>query len=114
MCIMEVRPGQHHSTITQACAHNADTIVGDLEMFETLLRSHGHTEHSAEIRRVHDDIRASYNDLLRLYADMLSAEVLADSDHLNITKGLSFDSVRDLVEHVVGRDMQHAHTYETR
>ena len=32
MCIMEVRPGQHHSTITQACAHNIDTVVGDLEM----------------------------------------------------------------------------------
>ena len=44
----------------------------------------------------------------------LAGEVLADQDHLNITEGMSFDSVRDLVRDVVERDQRHAHTYETR
>ena len=34
MCIMEVRPGQHNSTIQQACAHNIGTVAAeDLKLF---------------------------------------------------------------------------------
>ena len=51
---------------------------------------------------------------LALYGDLLAGEVLADHDHLNITEGLTFDSVRDLVASVVERDQRHARTYETR
>ena len=114
MCIMEVRPGQHHSTITQACAHNIDTVVGDLEMFDVLLAARGRGEHSDRLRDIHDRLRVAYGDLLALYSDLLAGEVLADQDHLNITEGMSFDSVRDLVRDVVARDQRHAHTYETR
>ena len=56
----------------------------------------------------------TYRELLALYADLLAAEVLADQDHLNITEGMSFDDVRDLVATVVDRDKRHAHKYETR
>lgn len=37
MCIMEVRPGQHDSTIAQAMHHNTQTVVGDLVMWRTVL-----------------------------------------------------------------------------
>lgn len=39
MCIMEVRPGQHDSTIAQANAHNVNTVVGDLDLWIPILET---------------------------------------------------------------------------
>lgn len=47
MCVMEVKPGQHHSTITQACAHNVRTVVSNLDMFTHLSEILHRDEHHA-------------------------------------------------------------------
>jgi hypothetical protein len=91
MCIMEVRPGQRDSTIAQAMAHNVATVVGDLEMFDTVLNARRIHERGdqqmdtdaaiAEVRRAHDQLRTAYAGLLGLFG----AEVGRHVEHWHAT-----------------------------
>lgn len=87
MCIMEVRAGQHDSTIAQAMAHNVATVVGDLEMFATVLTARmGHESGAArldteaalgQVNRAHDQLHTAYAGLLGLFG----AEVGRHAEH---------------------------------
>jgi hypothetical protein len=87
MCIMEVRPGQQDATIAQAMAHNVNTVVGDLEMFETVLR-HRALHESAD-RRLDTDaalgqVTYARAELHKIYAGLLGlfgAEVGRAAEH---------------------------------
>lgn len=114
MCIMEVRAGQHHSTIAQAEAHNVNTVIGDLDMFASVLDTRGEPIKAQRIREIKDRLESSYEDLLDLYCGMLAAEVHEEVGHLNLGGDREYGSVFDLVHDVVHRDMHHAHVYETR
>lgn len=115
MCIMEVREGQHHSTITQAEAHNVNTVVGDLDMFRRVLETRGQGAKAARVAEVQDRLASVYDDLMDLYCGFLTDEVHNHGpDHLNVPHGKTYDEIHDLVHDVVARDIRHGHTYETR
>lgn len=77
MCIMEVRPGQHDSTIAQAQHHNTQTIVGDLTMWRTVLVERARHESGdqrldteaaiAEVDQAHRHLTAAAAGLLGLF-----------------------------------------------
>lgn len=112
MCIMEVREGQHHSTIAQAEAHNLTTVVGDLVMLERVLHARGHEDKAAEVNDLRQATERLAEQALDLYSDLLSSEVWQDAP--NLVKGKSYSDVFSLVNDIVHRDMKHAHVYETR
>jgi hypothetical protein len=115
MCIMEVREGQHHSTIAQAEAHNVGTVVGDLDMFRRVLETRGQPAKAQRVDEISSTLVAAYEDLMDLYCGFLTDEVHNfGPDHLNLPDGATFDNVADLVREIVQRDAKHAHVYETR
>jgi hypothetical protein len=70
MCIMEVRPEQHHATIAQAMAHNTSTIDRDLEMFVEVLRARSH--HDPEVIAALDSVLSAQSQVHRAYAQLLT------------------------------------------
>lgn len=115
MCIMEVRPGQHHSTIAQAQAHNVNTVVSDLELFSTLLRSTNETEMLEQVDEIHADLESLYERLLSLWGLFLTREC---GDIETFTpEGHSHDvneAIRDFIERRIHEDKHRARQYETR
>lgn len=75
MCIMEVRPGQHSSTIAQACAHNLSTIDRDLDMFVAVLSARGDVNGRKQMLHVQDLIHHAYADALSAFEDEVALEV---------------------------------------
>ena len=71
MCIMEVRPNQHASTIAQAMAHNASTLDRDLDMFKALLNARGDVETLKQVLAAQRMIHRAYEALL----DIFEAEI---------------------------------------
>lgn len=114
MCIMEVRAGQHHSTIAQAEAHNVNTVIGDLDMFANVLSTRGEPIKAQRIKEIQESLGAAYDDLMDLYCGMLAREVHDEVSHLDLAHGKTYTDVFDLVHDVVERDKHHAHVYETR
>lgn len=110
MCVMEVRPGQHSSTISQACAHNVSTVDRDLDMFEKVLEARGETEVLEGIRKLHSDLHDCYTGLLAVFGDEVEKEVAAWDKNVPHEYG---NERRDLIgqEH---HDAELARRFETR
>lgn len=73
MCIMEVRVGQHSSTIAQACAHNVGTVVGDLKLFLELLSNRD----PSMVGTVETELAAlttCYDNLVSVFGDFVASE----------------------------------------
>jgi hypothetical protein len=93
MCIMEVRPRQHDSTIAQAMHHNTATVVGDLHMWLTVLEARAKREHGdmrldteaaiGQVRRALSQLTAASNGLLGLFG----AEVGRHVEHWQAQQG---------------------------
>lgn len=82
MCIMEVRPGQHSVTVAQACAHNVNTVRGDLDMFEKLLRARDELRgNGTRFERIVNALNDAYSDLLDMFGDELTDIVQTGHDH---------------------------------
>lgn len=113
MCIMEVRPGQHHSTIAQAQAHNVSTVLGDLELFETLLAASHHSdiETQGHVENIRRDLDAIYARLLKLWGHFLASECESVDGFSAHEHG---PDIRAFIEARIAEDVQRARTYETR
>jgi hypothetical protein len=111
MCIMEVRPGQHHSTIAQAQAHNVNTVVADLDMFGTLLVARGADgEIVDEVAGLKGELHALQGRLQDLWGTFLAREL----NHGEAPHPTREGDVRDIVRQMIEQDREHAHKYETR
>jgi hypothetical protein len=99
MCIMEVRKGQHSSTIGQACAHNVKTVEGDLQLFRELLGVRS-PERVPELLAAHAKVEDAYRALLSLYGTLLGDE----ADHTHPFHGPDHGA----------EDVTRARRYETR
>lgn len=77
MCIMEIRPGQHASTIAQAVAHNLSTIDRDCDMFVATLDAQGRPQDAQQVRELQAAIHGNYSAALSLFAH----EVREDLEH---------------------------------
>lgn len=84
---MEVRPGQHDSTIAQALAHNVNTSKGDLEMWRERLVAR--LQHESATQRLDTEaaiaqLDRAYEEISRAYAGLLGqfgAEVGRAHEH---------------------------------
>ena|SRR2546423_2562411 len=100
MCIMEIHPRQHTTTMVQAMAHNTRTILSDCDMLSTVIATREcPTEYADILARAMLELHNAYDDFMLLYARCLS------------------DAVQ--VDHVVGNeraaaDVRNAARYETR
>lgn len=126
MCIMEVRPGQHRSTIAQAQAHNINTVIGDLELWLPVLRAE-HADNGndrrynetviATVDRVHDALTVQYAAMLGLFGSEVAAAVEHwQHDHGPIGAERDHHHGDDHVTLVAAahRDARLARGYETR
>ena len=75
MCIMEVREGQHSTTIAQAMAHNTSTIERDLDMFLKLLKARGEAELVKAVEHAQTHLKHAYATFLEIYGEELYHEV---------------------------------------
>ncbi len=107
MCIMEVRKGQHHSTIQQACAHNVGTVVGDLTLFKQLLRDH--PEKLVEVEALQADLNRTYDRMVELYGDFVADEL----SHSHEGDPLVNAGVNEAMR-LAHADIHNARKYETR
>lgn len=107
MCIMEVRPGQHTSTIAQAMAHNTSTIERDLDMFRKLLEARADGAHLAMVEVAQDYIHRAYAILLGQYGEFVAESPHVDHDHEHGSERRTF------VEQA-HHDARLARRYETR
>lgn len=128
MCIMEVRPGQHDSTIAQANAHNINTVIGDLELWLPVLTTRA--ERSADgndrrynetviatVTRTHDVLTTQYAAMLGLFGSEVAAAVEHwQHDHGPIGAERDHHHGDDHVTLVAAahRDARLARGYETR
>ncbi len=83
MCIMEVRAGQHSSTIAQALAHNTSTIERDMDMFEKLVSARGEKELLADLLYAHEHLRKAYATLLACYGMEVAKAVQDEEGHVH-------------------------------
>ena len=101
MCIMEVHPHQHTSTIAMALAHNTATTVGDLDLFMEVLRTRD-PDLLTEVQMIRQVLAGNiYARLLKLYGNC----VASDPAH---TDPIGSERSREQV------DADRAHAYETR
>lgn len=108
MCIMEVRPGQHASTIAQAMAHNASTLDRDLDMFKALLASRGDLATHQAVADAQVRVNAAYEALLDIFQqEILAHEANLDHEHEPV------GNERSLVEQA-HHDAELARRFETR
>src|SRR5260221_51543 len=109
MCVMEVRPGQHHATIAQAMAPNVQTVVSDLEMFRTLLVAR-EDSNSLACQRVAAKLAECESDLLGLFGQFVTKEVVKEHhDAIGSERDIS-----DIARSVAQEDRALARKYETR
>jgi hypothetical protein len=110
MCIMEVRAGQHASTIAQAMAHNASTLDRDLDMFKALLNARDDVETLNMVIAAQRLIHRAYGTLLDIFEEEIHAhEHEANLDHEHEPVG----NERSLVEQA-HHDAELARRFETR
>ncbi|MGH7487136.1 MAG: hypothetical protein ACREMY_16265 [bacterium] len=113
---MEVRPGQHRSTIAQACAHNISTIERDMDMFEALLRAEDAGRDVMEdVTVAHAALKVAYDKLLgcfeaELTHDVLSGRYASEAHGHEHVKPVD----RDVVTHAVESVVHAAERFETR
>lgn len=115
MCIMEVRPGQHDSTIAQAQAHNLGTVVGDLVMFATLLQSRGREDEAAEVDQLKEAVTRNMEHALDLYSRFIATEVNEEHPEVHHIGAIdSYETLLSTIAAIVERDRNRARHYETR
>ncbi len=110
MCIMEVRPGQHSSTIAQALAHNVSTVERDMDMFELLVEARGDAAMLADLHGAHDHLRKAYATLLATFGIEVAKAVQDGEGHLHTHE---HGNERTLVE-TAHHDAGLARKFETR
>ena len=109
MCVMEVRAGQRNSTIAQACAHNVNTVVGDLDMFVSLLRANGHAADAQAAANVQATLSRSYVDLREMFATFAVEEPHNHGESV----GNERESALTLAQ-AMDRSIKASRRYETR
>lgn len=110
MCIMQVRPGQHHTTIVQACLHNLNTLIDDLGMMHSIVHHDGQHQTDARLSDTMSQLRGQRDELLSLYGEMVAAEVHDINPELAAgNEDLIFE-----VNRIVMRDIDAANRYATR
>lgn len=115
MCIMEVRPGQRSETIVQACAHNANTIIGDLQMFEKLASARSETEVLRVINEASHHITHAYAVLLSSFGEMLAKDCQDSNGHWTNPQPHDHPHGNERTfSKEVDAATKLAHTYETR
>lgn len=112
MCVMDVHPGQHPSTMAQAMVHNLGTVMGDLDMFASLLKTQGRHEVATDILTTRNRLADCYNTLLLGYVDRLTEEVHEQAPA--VFKGTTYSNIRDLVDEVVHQSVAEAEIYALR
>lgn len=73
MCIMEVRPGQHTSTMVQAELHNTQTVLSDLEMLRDVCTARKDQRCLTHIDRVENALTVAVNRLHKFYQEEVEA-----------------------------------------
>ncbi len=81
MCIMEVRAGQHASTIAQALAHNLSTVDRDFDMFRELLKARGDTATLDQVERAQEEAHRAYANMLAVFGQELAAAECDPAGH---------------------------------
>lgn len=128
MCIMEVREGQHHSTIAQAQAHNTNTVISDCAMFARMLDARGRHEEANEVLGIQRQLETSYESFLDLYTSFLTGEIMSELAGFSHSHGedmeahehhfdgvpLSAEEVFQAIKQTVRRDENRARVFETR
>lgn len=119
MCVMEVRPGQHSVTVAQACAHNVNTVRGDLDMFEKLIRARGEwLGIGSKFERIRHDLDNAYADLLNMFGEELRDYVQSGHDHPHPVTGNERVHApaadAEEIAHVASDIAHRAAEYETR
>lgn len=129
MCIMEIRPGQHASTMQQACTHNLGTILNDQDMFAHVLSSRD-PQRVERVRELQAQLQGVYSEMCSLYGEMVADEVLHLShytEHHDHEHGEERGETEPLVDwnkvreaaataarEVAEQDLFRARKYETR
>jgi hypothetical protein len=110
VCIMEVRPGQHITTVSQAMAHNLSTVDRDLDMLRKLCQARHDHAAMQEVDELQRAVHAAYAQALTMFGVELarveadSAGHVHDHDHGN---------ERSFIE-TAHHDARLARPYETR
>jgi hypothetical protein len=79
MCIMEIHPRQHTTTMVQAMAHNTRTILSDCDMLHTVINTREcPSEYPDTLARATSELNNAYTDFMLLYARCLSDAVQVD------------------------------------
>lgn len=114
MCIMQVRPGQHSITIMQACAHNANTVRGDLEMFDLLAKGRNEDEIRRVIHEAQVNITRAYAAMLGSFGEQLAADLQNQEGHWNSSHTEHDHGNERPFSEVIDAATRKAHDYETR
>lgn len=112
MCVMDVHPGQHPSTMAQAMVHNLGTVMGDLDMFASLLKTQKRDEVAVDILTVRNRLADCYDTLLEGYVDRLTEEVHESAPA--VFAGTTYANIRELVGEVVHQSIAEAQIYALR
>ena|SRR5690348_671206 len=113
MCIMEVRPGQHVTTILQAMAHNTNTIIGDMDLLSKYADAHNDDETRRIIREASAKLNATYAVFLGGFGDKLALDVQDPNGHWHNAQPHTHGTERTFAE-TVNAATKRAHPYETR
>jgi hypothetical protein len=95
MCIMEVRAGQHSSTIAQAMAHNTDTVLGDITLFRKLLESRGEHERVVAVDRAEGNLKRAFADFLELFGEFCAEEEAQHGKHHSAHRAAGDDGTNE-------------------
>lgn len=80
MCIAEIHPRQHKSTMQWANFHNLATVSTDLKTFVKLLKAQGHLADALAVESLKRDLDQVVEEALDLYGMFVASAKPADFD----------------------------------
>jgi hypothetical protein len=112
MCVMEIHAGQRLSTMAQACAHNTNTIIGDLDLLEAVLNGRHDHDALAALEQARQRLGEAYAGFLGLFQVEVGRTVQDDHGHVH-DHDHPVGNERTLVDQA-HHDATLARRYETR
>jgi hypothetical protein len=110
---MEVRPGQHISTILQAMAHNTNTILGDMDLLKRYAEAHKDESCQRIITASSELLNRTYAVFLEGFGEKLAIDFQDPNGHWNTRQPHAHGHERTFTE-AVNAATKLARPFETR
>lgn len=104
MCIMEIHPHAHSTTMAQAMAHNLSTVDRDLDMFLEVLKARGDTDALKIVQHGQEAVHKAYAIFLEMFGEEVAKKASDPDGHIHTGTGRPMAVVLNAATRAARRD----------